>query len=180
MAGFYFSRVPKFKIKSGRGVSEQENISPQPLELRTGSVPEVVVPQASKATTGRFLHYSVSAENNSGRFLHCHDELDPAILERLPPSSATAAASIHKYRTSVWARATEGANISELIKMAKMNTARSHVLNCELYKDLAMKVDELRSIVVGTEDIDALRLRIKPFVRSLQFLRMPWHEPYMT
>ncbi|KAL2552653.1 hypothetical protein Fot_06272 [Forsythia ovata] len=42
--------------------------------------------------------------------------------------------------------------------MAKMNTARSHVLNCELYKDLAMKVDELRSIVVGTEDIEALRL----------------------
>ncbi|KAL2538251.1 hypothetical protein Fot_19642 [Forsythia ovata] len=41
--------------------------------------------------------------------------------------------------------------------MTKMSTAWSHVLNCELYKVLVMKVDELRSTVTGTEDIDELR-----------------------
>ncbi|KAL2494365.1 Uncharacterized protein Fot_38122 [Forsythia ovata] len=41
--------------------------------------------------------------------------------------------------------------------MAEMNTVRSHVLNCELYKVFAMKVGELCSEVMGTEDIDALR-----------------------
>ncbi|KAL2552888.1 hypothetical protein Fot_06507 [Forsythia ovata] len=91
------------------------------------------------------------------------DELDPAILERLPPLSATAVASVHKYWTSVWARATEGADLSELIKMAEMNTARSHVLNCELYKVFAMKVDEQRSTVVGAENIDAMCLENQTF-----------------
>ncbi|KAL2529227.1 hypothetical protein Fot_21828 [Forsythia ovata] len=42
--------------------------------------------------------------------------------------------------------------------MAEMNTIRSHLLNCKLYKVLAMKVDELRSTVVGAEDIVALCL----------------------
>ncbi|KAL2548460.1 hypothetical protein Fot_09990 [Forsythia ovata] len=86
------------------------------------------------------------------------DELDLVILEKLPPSSITPAASVHKYWTTVWVRATEGAVLSELIKMAEMNTARSHVLNCELYKVLAMKVDKQRSTVVGTENIDVMRL----------------------
>ncbi|KAL2494102.1 Uncharacterized protein Fot_37859 [Forsythia ovata] len=38
-----------------------------------------------------------------------------------------------------------------------MSTAQSHVLNCELYKVLVMKVDELHSTVTGIEDINELR-----------------------
>ncbi|KAL2514882.1 hypothetical protein Fot_28853 [Forsythia ovata] len=85
------------------------------------------------------------------------DELDPAILETLLHSSAMAAASIHKYWTSVWTRTMESADLLELIKMVEMNTIRSHVLNCEVYRMLAMKVDELHSMIVGAVDIDALR-----------------------
>ncbi|KAL2545669.1 hypothetical protein Fot_14902 [Forsythia ovata] len=83
------------------------------------------------------------------------DELDMAILEKLPFPSITAAGSIHNIR------AREGADLLELIKMAEMNTYRSHVLNCEVYKVLAMKVDELCSMVTGAEDIDALRSKNK-------------------
>ncbi|KAL2551710.1 hypothetical protein Fot_05329 [Forsythia ovata] len=52
MASFYFSRVPKFKIKSGKVVSEQGDNSSQPPVLLTATVPEVVVPHASKAIAG--------------------------------------------------------------------------------------------------------------------------------
>ncbi|KAL2514772.1 hypothetical protein Fot_28743 [Forsythia ovata] len=38
MASFYFSRVPKFKIRSGRVVGENEDISHQPSVPRTASV----------------------------------------------------------------------------------------------------------------------------------------------
>ncbi|KAL2550191.1 Uncharacterized protein Fot_11721 [Forsythia ovata] len=38
-----------------------------------------------------------------------------------------------------------------------MSTTWSHVFNCELYKVLAIKVDELRSMVTGEDDIDELR-----------------------
>ncbi|KAL2517170.1 hypothetical protein Adt_13417 [Abeliophyllum distichum] len=95
------------------------------------------------------------------------DELDPAILEKLPPPFVVAASSIHKYWTFVWARTTEGADLSQLIKMVEMNTARSHVLNCKLYKVVAMKVDQLCSKVVGAEDIDALCLENKTLCARL-------------
>ncbi|KAL2521069.1 hypothetical protein Fot_24992 [Forsythia ovata] len=49
---FYFSRVPKFKIRSRRVVGENEDISPQPSVLCTTSVLEVAIPQASKAIVG--------------------------------------------------------------------------------------------------------------------------------
>ncbi|KAL2494141.1 hypothetical protein Fot_37898 [Forsythia ovata] len=45
--------------------------------------------------------------------------------------------------------------------MVEMNTARSHVLNCELFNIFAMKIDKLRSKIVDAEDIDALRLENK-------------------
>ncbi|KAL2538276.1 hypothetical protein Fot_19667 [Forsythia ovata] len=85
------------------------------------------------------------------------NELDPAVLENLPAPSAIAVASVHKYWTSTWAKATDDADLIEMIKMTKMSTTWSHVLNCELYKVLVMKVDELRSTVTGIEDIDELR-----------------------
>ncbi|KAL2559090.1 hypothetical protein Fot_03829 [Forsythia ovata] len=206
MARFYFPRVPKFKIRSGGVVGENEDISPQPLVLRTTSVPDVAVPQASKTIVGTsttvplalgivvdirrlgkrktvvddegetsMLRGSTEDDGEAENFLKtkrgrdalswrvgehasCSRSADPAILEKLQHPSTTVVASIHKYFTSVWERATEGVDLSELIKMAEMNTARSHVLNCELYKVLMMKVDKMRSTVVGVEDINALRL----------------------
>ncbi|KAL2514210.1 hypothetical protein Fot_28181 [Forsythia ovata] len=90
-----------------------------------------------------------------------HDELDPAILEKLPTLSAMAATSVHKYWTSAWAKTVDNADLSEMIKMAEMSIARSHVLNCELYKVLAMKIDELCSMATGVKDIEELCLENK-------------------
>ncbi|KAL2529772.1 hypothetical protein Fot_22373 [Forsythia ovata] len=112
--------------------------------------------------------YSSSWLVQSYQYGSRQNELDPTILDKLPPSSATTAASIHNYWTSIWKRATEGTDLSELIKMAEMNTAQSHVLNCEFYKVLAMKVDELCSMVVGVEDIDALRLENQTLLSKLE------------
>ncbi|KAL2512999.1 hypothetical protein Adt_18599 [Abeliophyllum distichum] len=92
------------------------------------------------------------------------DEFDPAILERFPPLSTMPEVSIHKYMTFVCARTTEGADLSELIKMVEMSTAQSHILNCELYKVFVMKVDELNLMVVGLEDIDALGSELRLFI----------------
>ncbi|KAL2549807.1 hypothetical protein Fot_11337 [Forsythia ovata] len=68
-----------------------------------------------------------------------------------------AAASVYKYWTSTFEKATDNAELMELLKLAEMYTSRSHVLNCELYKVLAMKVDELRSTVGRDVDVNALR-----------------------
>ncbi|KAL2489130.1 SPRY domain-containing protein [Forsythia ovata] len=85
------------------------------------------------------------------------DELDPTVLGKLLALAAIAAASVHKYWTSAFEKAADNAELIELLKLAEMYTYRSHVLNCELYKVLAMKVDELRSTVRGDEDVNALR-----------------------
>ncbi|KAL2529726.1 hypothetical protein Fot_22327 [Forsythia ovata] len=68
-------------------------------------------------------------------------------LGKLPAPAAIAAASVHKYWTSAFGKVTDNAELMELLKLAEMYTSRSHVLNCELYKVLTMKVDELRSTV---------------------------------
>ncbi|KAL2510423.1 hypothetical protein Fot_34070 [Forsythia ovata] len=47
-------------------------------------------------------------------------------------------------------------DLLEMLKLEEMNTFRSHVLNCELYKVLTMKINELRSTIVDVEDIDEL------------------------
>ncbi|KAL2552623.1 hypothetical protein Fot_06242 [Forsythia ovata] len=91
------------------------------------------------------------------------DELDLAFLEKLPIPSAIAVVSVHKYWTFTWVKATENANILELLKLAEISTSRSHVLNCKLYKVLAMKIDKQRSTVAGEEDIDELRSENKVF-----------------
>ncbi|KAL2551960.1 hypothetical protein Fot_05579 [Forsythia ovata] len=51
----------------------------------------------------------------------------------------------------------DNAELLEMLKLAEMYTSRIHVLNYELYKVLAMKIDELHSTVVGAEVIDELR-----------------------
>ncbi|KAL2501332.1 hypothetical protein Fot_35180 [Forsythia ovata] len=86
----------------------------------------------------------------------CRDELDPTILGKLPVPTTKAVASVHKYWTSTFEKAADNAELMELLKLAEMYTSSSHVLNCELYKVLAMKVDELQSTAGGDEDVDAL------------------------
>ncbi|KAL2501403.1 Uncharacterized protein Fot_35251 [Forsythia ovata] len=74
---------------------------------------------------------------------------------RIP--AAIAATSVHKYWISAFRKATYNAELTELLKLDEMYTSQGHVLNYELYKVLAMKVDELHSIIGGDEDVDALR-----------------------
>ncbi|KAL2544729.1 hypothetical protein Fot_13962 [Forsythia ovata] len=89
------------------------------------------------------------------------DELDPATLEKLLVSPTIATASIHKYWTSAFVKAADNTELIELLKLAEMYTSRSHVLNCELYKVLVIKFDELHSTVEGVKDIDELRAENK-------------------
>ncbi|KAL2553349.1 Uncharacterized protein Fot_06968 [Forsythia ovata] len=79
----------------------------------------------------------------------CQDKLDPTVLGKLLPPAANATISVHKYWTSAFGEAAENAELTELLKLAEMYTSRSHVLNCELYEVLEMKVDELRSVIGG-------------------------------
>ncbi|KAL2520402.1 Uncharacterized protein Fot_24325 [Forsythia ovata] len=89
------------------------------------------------------------------------DKLDPSVVEKLPPAVALAATSVHKYWTSSFGKAADTAEVTELMKLAKMYTSRSHVLNCELYKMLEMKVDEIHSVLGEDEDAEAMRAKIK-------------------
>ncbi|KAL2549920.1 hypothetical protein Fot_11450 [Forsythia ovata] len=74
-----------------------------------------------------------------------------------------ATTSVHKYWTSTWAKAVDNVDLSEMVKMVEMCIAQSHVLNCKLYKVLAIKVDELCSVATGSKDIDELRSENKIF-----------------
>ncbi|KAL2518436.1 hypothetical protein Adt_14683 [Abeliophyllum distichum] len=89
------------------------------------------------------------------------DKLDPTALEKLSISIATAVTSVYKYWTSSFEKAVANAELTELLKLAEMYTSWSHVLNYKLYKVLAMKIEELRSMVGVDEDIEALRLENK-------------------
>ncbi|KAL2538247.1 hypothetical protein Fot_19638 [Forsythia ovata] len=97
------------------------------------------------------------------------DKLDPTVLGKLPPPVANAAASVHKYWTSAFRKVTETAEVTELLKLAEMYTSRSHILNCELYKILEMKVDELRSVIGEDEDVEAMRAKNKDLRARLAF-----------
>ncbi|KAL2559153.1 hypothetical protein Fot_03892 [Forsythia ovata] len=97
------------------------------------------------------------------------DELDPTVLGKLLAPAAIAAASVHKYWTSAFAKAVDNVELMELLKLAEMYTSRSQVLNCELYTVLSIKVDELRSTVGGDEDIDVLCLENKDLREQLTF-----------
>ncbi|KAL2529627.1 hypothetical protein Fot_22228 [Forsythia ovata] len=91
------------------------------------------------------------------------------VLGKLPATAAIAAASVNKYWTFTFGKAAENAELMELLKLAKMYISRSHMLNCELYKVLVMKVDELRSTVGRDKDVDALRLENKDLRKQLAF-----------
>ncbi|KAL2530958.1 hypothetical protein Fot_23559 [Forsythia ovata] len=55
------------------------------------------------------------------------------------------------------------------MKLAEMYTSRSHVLNCELYKMLEMKVDEIHSALGEDEDAETMRAEIKCLRARLAF-----------
>ncbi|KAL2494310.1 hypothetical protein Fot_38067 [Forsythia ovata] len=97
------------------------------------------------------------------------DKLDPTVLGKLPPAVAIAATSVHKYWTSAFRKATDTAEVTELVKLVKMYTSRSHVLNCELYKMLEMKVDELHSAIGEDEDAEAMCAENKHLRARLTF-----------
>ncbi|KAL2456375.1 hypothetical protein Fot_56895 [Forsythia ovata] len=139
--------MPKLKIRCGGVVGKKGDISPQPPVSRTASVPEIASLQAPEAM----------------------DELDPAVLGKLPAPAAIAVASVHKYWTSAFSKATDNAELIEFLKLVEMYTSRSHVLNCELYKVLVVKADKLHSTVGGGEDINALRSENKGLRVQLTF-----------
>ncbi|KAL2489693.1 hypothetical protein Fot_42985 [Forsythia ovata] len=97
------------------------------------------------------------------------DKLDPTVLEKLPPPVANAVAPVHKYWTSAFGNAAETAEVTELLKLVEMYTSHSHVLNCELYKMLEMKVDELRSVIGEDEDVEAMCAENKDLRTRLAF-----------
>ncbi|KAL2528627.1 hypothetical protein Fot_21228 [Forsythia ovata] len=59
------------------------------------------------------------------------DELDPTVLGKLPTPAAIVAASVHKYWTMAFGKATDNVELTELLKLVEMYTSWSHVLNCE-------------------------------------------------
>ncbi|KAL2550481.1 hypothetical protein Fot_12011 [Forsythia ovata] len=89
------------------------------------------------------------------------DKLDPTVLGKLPPAVAIAATSVHKYWTSIFGKAADTAEVTELMKLVEMYILRSHVLNCELYKMLEIKVDEIHSVIGEDEDVEAMRAENK-------------------
>ncbi|KAL2538746.1 hypothetical protein Fot_20137 [Forsythia ovata] len=97
------------------------------------------------------------------------DKLDLVVLGKLQPPVANAVASVHKYWTSAFGKAVDDAELTELLKLAEMYTSHSHVLNCELYKFLEMKIDELRSTAGKDEDVEALRVENKDLRAKLAF-----------
>ncbi|KAL2489620.1 hypothetical protein Fot_42912 [Forsythia ovata] len=96
-------------------------------------------------------------------FIQFAKRLDPTILGKLPPPAAKTTASVHKYWTSAFGKAADNTELTELLKLVEMYTSRSHVLNCELYKLLKMKVDELRSITGGMRMLKHCAQKTKTF-----------------
>ncbi|KAL2500483.1 hypothetical protein Fot_34331 [Forsythia ovata] len=97
------------------------------------------------------------------------DELDPTALGKLPASASIAVASVRKYWTSTFGEAADNVELTELLKLVEMYTSWSHVLSCELYKVLAIKVDKLRSVVGRDEEVNALRSENKDLRERLAF-----------
>ncbi|KAL2549591.1 Uncharacterized protein Fot_11121 [Forsythia ovata] len=97
------------------------------------------------------------------------DELDPSVVEKLPSAVALVATSVHKYWTSPFGKVVDTTEVTELMKLAEMYTSRSHVLNCELYKMLEMRVAEIQSVLGEDENAEAMRAEIKRLRARLAF-----------
>ncbi|KAL2514011.1 hypothetical protein Fot_27982 [Forsythia ovata] len=94
--------------------------------------------------------------------------MDPSVVEKLP-SATLAATTVHKYWTSYFEKTVDTAEVAELIKLAEMYTSRSHVLNCDLYKMLEMKVNEIQSTLGEDKNAEAMRAEIKRLRARLTF-----------
>ncbi|KAL2494354.1 hypothetical protein Fot_38111 [Forsythia ovata] len=108
------------------------------------------------------------------------DKLDPIVLEKLPASASITVASVYKYWTSAFEKAADNVELTELLKLAEMYTSQSHVLNCELYKILAMKVDELSSTVGGMRILTHYVQRTRIFGNIYHSLRTRGLVLFMT
>ncbi|KAL2489166.1 hypothetical protein Fot_42458 [Forsythia ovata] len=97
------------------------------------------------------------------------DKLDSSVVEKLPSAVVLAATSVYKYWTSSFGKAVDTTEVTELMKLVEMYTSRNHVLNCELYKMLEMKVDEIQSVLGEDEDAEAMRAEIKRLQARLAF-----------
>ncbi|KAL2515399.1 hypothetical protein Fot_29370 [Forsythia ovata] len=97
------------------------------------------------------------------------DKLDPSVLGKLPPAVALAATSVYKYWTSAFGKAADIVKVTKSMKLAEMYTSHSHVLNCELYKMLEMKVEEIHSVIGEDEDAEAMRAKNKRLRARLAF-----------
>ncbi|KAL2559105.1 hypothetical protein Fot_03844 [Forsythia ovata] len=213
MSGFYFFKVPKFKIRHRGVVEDISTLHLVPLaasgpgstvlqvpEMTTDnfyippaleatskvpstSIPARPVPSAGSARQSEKRKVGAKSGEEAFRAFTSHppgkyeyinigsrqDELDPTVLKKLPLPAANTAASVHKYWTSAFGEAAENAELTELLKLVEMYTSRSHVLNCELYKVLEMKVDELRFVIGRDEDVEALRAENKNLQGQLAF-----------
>ncbi|KAL2501150.1 hypothetical protein Fot_34998 [Forsythia ovata] len=205
MSGFYFSKVPKFKIRRGRIV---EDVSPPHLASSAVSGsrptvlqdPETVVghppvspapevradvlfstnparrgPSSGNVRSSAGKKPKVESGEQASRTpvspplgrreyinIGAHqDELDPSVVEKLPSAVALVATSVHKYWTSPFEKAVDTAEVTELMKLVEMYTSHSHVLNCELYKMLEMRVAEIQSALGEDENAEAMRAEIK-------------------
>ncbi|KAL2501053.1 hypothetical protein Fot_34901 [Forsythia ovata] len=66
MIGFYFSSVPKLKIRCGGVVGENEDILLPPSVSHTTSIPEVAVPQVLEAMVSIFHIVSLALGITAG------------------------------------------------------------------------------------------------------------------
>ncbi|KAL2530750.1 hypothetical protein Fot_23351 [Forsythia ovata] len=214
MSGFYFSKVPKFKIRRGRIVEDvsHPHLAPSGVSGSGPTVlqgPETMVghPSVSSALEVRAdVPFSTNPASRGSSFGNVRslagkrpkvesgeqasrtpvspppgrreyinirarqDELDPLVIEKLPSAVALAATSVHKYWTSPFGKAVDTAEVTELMKLAEMYTSHSHVLNCELYKMLEMRVAEIQSALGEDENAEAMRAEIKRLRARLAFL----------
>ncbi|KAL2462281.1 hypothetical protein Adt_45701 [Abeliophyllum distichum] len=99
----------------------------------------------------------------------CQGELDPTVLEKLPTAVAMAVTSVYRYWTPSFGKAVANADLTELLRLVELHTSWGHMLNCELYKVLAMKIEELRSMAGRGEDVDALCSENKDLQNRLAF-----------
>ncbi|KAL2497293.1 hypothetical protein Adt_22843 [Abeliophyllum distichum] len=145
MSGFHFFSVPKFKIRRGGVVGDA---SFAPFVSSPASTPGTAVRNVLKVTVEN------SFPNPTGR-------LYPDVLEELPPAVRQATVSVYRCWPPYFGKAVAGAELTELVRLAELHTSWSHVLNCEVYKMLSMKIEELHSTVERSEDVEALRAENK-------------------
>ncbi|KAL2478881.1 hypothetical protein Fot_47895 [Forsythia ovata] len=198
MLGFHFSKVPKFKIRPPILQGPETVVGNPPIPhapevrvdipspsnpARHGSPPGNVRPSARKkpkVESGEQASRShVSPPPGRREYINIgarQGELDPSVVEKLPSAVALAATSVHKYWTSSFGKAVDTAEVTQLMKLAKMYTSHSHVLNCELYKMLEMKVDEIQSALGEDKNAEAMRVEIKRLRARLTFSEDAWRR----